>query len=129
MLTPYHPPPEPDTYMHWYNKAMIPTRTTIERCFGILKGRWQCLKVGLRYCPEMACKIILSCAVLHNLIYKLNESSQAIDLEYYENYESDDGDNYYEEDGSRRKKRGRISEVDEGKIYRERIAKSHFAEK
>ena len=50
----------------WYHY----TRVTVERCFGLLKGRW--LRIGpaggtLLYTPEKVCHIILACSVLHNI--------------------------------------------------------------
>jgi len=40
----------------------------IERCIGVLKERWRCLKCDrtLHYRPEKAGKIVNACAVLHN---------------------------------------------------------------
>lgn len=42
----------------------------VERCIGLLKGRWLCLgSVGgtVLYTPEKVCDIILACGVLHNI--------------------------------------------------------------
>lgn len=52
-----------------YNSLQKRARSTIERTFGILKGRWRCLLAAreLHYCPETAGKIIIACCVLHNL--------------------------------------------------------------
>lgn len=52
-----------------YNRLHKRTRSTIERTFGSLKGRWRCLfsARALHYCPETAGKIIIACCVLHNL--------------------------------------------------------------
>ncbi|RVE43608.1 hypothetical protein evm_011728 [Chilo suppressalis] len=52
-----------------YNAIQKRARSTIERTFGILKGRWRCLLAAreLHYCPETAGKIILACCVLHNI--------------------------------------------------------------
>lgn len=50
-----------------YNEAHIKTRNCVERCIGLLKGRWRCLQRGLNYSPKRVSKIVLVCAVLHNL--------------------------------------------------------------
>lgn len=55
-----------------YNFAHSSTRTTIERCIGVAKQRWQCLRVGLRVKPVKACKIIAVCLMLHNRARLLN---------------------------------------------------------
>ncbi|KAJ1127263.1 hypothetical protein NDU88_005666 [Pleurodeles waltl] len=58
-----------------YNDAHRRTRTIVERTFGILKSRLRCLDItcgSLLYSPEMVCKIILTCAILHNICIKRN---------------------------------------------------------
>jgi hypothetical protein len=52
-----------------YNKFQEKTRSTIDRTFGILKGRWRCLSAvrELFYKPEKAGEIIIACAILHNM--------------------------------------------------------------
>ncbi|KAJ1189050.1 hypothetical protein NDU88_005801 [Pleurodeles waltl] len=58
-----------------YNKAQRRTHTIVERTFGILKSRFRCLDItggSLLYSPEMVCKIILICAILHNICVRRN---------------------------------------------------------
>lgn len=52
-----------------YNSLQKRARSTIERTFGVLKGRWRCLLSAreLHYCPATAGQIILACCVLHNI--------------------------------------------------------------
>ncbi|KAG6453914.1 hypothetical protein O3G_MSEX008405 [Manduca sexta] len=52
-----------------YNAIQKRARSTIERTFGILKGRWRCLLGArqLHYSPEVAGKITIACCVLHNI--------------------------------------------------------------
>ncbi|XP_067279192.1 putative nuclease HARBI1 [Pseudorasbora parva] len=57
-----------------FNHAHTRTRATVERfverCVGLLKGRWLCLAHAggtLLYSPQKVCNIILACAVLHNI--------------------------------------------------------------
>lgn len=52
-----------------YNLTHKRARSTIERTFGQLKGRWRCLLAArqLHYKPTMAAKITIACCVLHNM--------------------------------------------------------------
>ncbi|KAI2646902.1 hypothetical protein H4Q32_026559 [Labeo rohita] len=53
-----------------FNTAHIRTRSTVERCIGLLKGRWLCLGSAggaLLYSPQKSCDIILASGVLHNI--------------------------------------------------------------
>uniref|UniRef100_A0A914UQC5 Putative nuclease HARBI1 n=1 Tax=Plectus sambesii TaxID=2011161 RepID=A0A914UQC5_9BILA len=49
-----------------YQKAFLTTRATVERTFGQLKGRWNCLHQELRYSPPRCCAIIGACVGLRN---------------------------------------------------------------
>ncbi|KAJ1202367.1 hypothetical protein NDU88_006167 [Pleurodeles waltl] len=58
-----------------YNEAHRRTRSIVERTFGILKSRFRCLDItggSLLYSPEMVCRIILTCAILHNICIRRN---------------------------------------------------------
>ncbi|XP_069067027.1 putative nuclease HARBI1 [Pleurodeles waltl] len=58
-----------------YNEAHQRARTIVERTFGILKSRFRCLDITrgtLLYSPEIVCKIILTCAILHNICVRSN---------------------------------------------------------
>nr|CAI5851451.1 unnamed protein product [Callosobruchus analis] len=61
--------PLPGTPEFHYNEAFLLARSTIERCNGILKMRFRCLLKHrvLHYTPTKCSKIILACAVLHNM--------------------------------------------------------------
>ncbi|KAJ8939492.1 hypothetical protein NQ318_022546 [Aromia moschata] len=52
-----------------YNICHASARNCIERCFGVLKGRFRCLlgERTLRYSPERVGTIVVLCAVLHNI--------------------------------------------------------------
>ncbi|XP_034035036.1 putative nuclease HARBI1 [Thalassophryne amazonica] len=53
-----------------FNLAHTKTCVVVERCAGLLKGRWMCLEHAggtLLYKPETVCLIILACSVLHNI--------------------------------------------------------------
>ncbi|XP_046384778.1 putative nuclease HARBI1 [Ischnura elegans] len=53
-----------------YTNCHCQTRNCVERLFGVLKNTWRCLhrERVLHYTPEAAARIIISCAVLHNLM-------------------------------------------------------------
>ncbi|XP_051816643.1 putative nuclease HARBI1 [Acanthochromis polyacanthus] len=64
LLTPYmDPATDPQRA---FNRAHARTRARVEMLFGLMKSRFQCLKV-LRVAPDRACDIIVACAVLHNI--------------------------------------------------------------
>ncbi|KAJ1203439.1 hypothetical protein NDU88_007225 [Pleurodeles waltl] len=53
-----------------YNEAHGRTRRVIERTFGRLKARFQCLHMtggSLYYSPKKVCQVIVACCMLHNL--------------------------------------------------------------
>ena len=56
-----------------YNFAQIRTRNPIERAFGVLKRRFPCLRMGLRCQKATSLRIIVACAVLHNIARKQGE--------------------------------------------------------
>lgn len=62
--------PGPGSYQERYNKQQSCNRITIECAFGLCKNLFQCLHIGLRYDLITCCKIILTCACLHNLRYR-----------------------------------------------------------
>lgn len=62
-----------------FNASLRSTRSTIERCIGVLKKRWACLK-GLRLKPEKASRVITACACLHNFCINDPLPEEEIDL-------------------------------------------------
>ncbi|KAJ1173000.1 hypothetical protein NDU88_004842, partial [Pleurodeles waltl] len=68
MMTPYLNPTTPAERR--YKAAHRATRNVMERTFGLLKSRFRCLhKSGgaLQYSPETTCRIVTTCAILHNI--------------------------------------------------------------
>ncbi|KAL2102183.1 hypothetical protein ACEWY4_001351 [Coilia grayii] len=51
----------------WYNTIHATTRSTVERCIGVLKRRFHCLHWEIRMHPERVCTVIAACIVLHNM--------------------------------------------------------------
>ncbi|XP_063813400.1 putative nuclease HARBI1 isoform X2 [Pseudophryne corroboree] len=71
LMTPYrNPRPGPQTA---FNSALTATRQLVERTIGVLKGRFRVLhRTGgdIMYSPEMASKIVVLCAILHNIVVR-----------------------------------------------------------
>ena len=70
-----------------YNVAHVKTRNCVERSFGVLKKRFNCLKIALRTELRTTKTIIMACAVLHNWA-----------IDYGLPLEEDDDDQEEEED-------------------------------
>lgn len=96
LLTPLENEPPANTPEYNYNNAHKTTRNTIERCNGVLKMRFRCLlkERVLHYKPVVACRIINSCVVLHNMcmeynipLVENNNQNEDIDLEMFNNIE------------------------------------------
>lgn len=67
-MTPLRDPIQPGPAQRYQNTFKT-ARSTIERCNGVLKGRFRCLLQDrtLHYHPIKASKITKACAVLHNM--------------------------------------------------------------
>ncbi|XP_029158558.1 putative nuclease HARBI1 [Nylanderia fulva] len=52
-----------------YTQHHVRARSCVERCIGVLKGRWRCLRKerALHYEPEVAARIVNAACVLHNI--------------------------------------------------------------
>lgn len=50
-----------------YNRTLSSARSTIERAFGLLKGRWRRLKYLNMSTVEFIPAVILACCILHNI--------------------------------------------------------------
>ncbi|KAJ1198079.1 hypothetical protein NDU88_001923 [Pleurodeles waltl] len=84
-----------------YNDAHRRTRSIVERIFGILKSRFRCLDItggSLLYSPEMVCKIILTCAILHNICIRRNIPLLEPEPHMPEEEEEEDGALQHEEE-------------------------------
>ena len=57
----------PRDHVEYFNMKHSKARNVIERCFGLLKGRWGILRSPF-YPIKTQCQIITVCCLLHNLI-------------------------------------------------------------
>eukprot|EP00102_Acyrthosiphon_pisum_P018794 XP_016656004.1 PREDICTED: putative nuclease HARBI1 [Acyrthosiphon pisum] len=71
-----------------YNNKQMSTRSSIERCNGVLKIRFRCLFKDrvLHYKPKKSSQIINACVVLHNMciehnVPEIRETEEDIDME------------------------------------------------
>ena len=53
-----------------FNKELSRARVTVERAFGILKGRWRALGKRLDSSLPFAIKTTIACIVIHNFLYR-----------------------------------------------------------
>ena len=65
LVTPFASPTTPAQCR--FNNSLCKTRWIIEQAFGRWKRRFFCLRSRLRYSPKKCCKIIVACAILHNI--------------------------------------------------------------
>ena len=71
LLTPIHNPEGQAENL--YNESQIRTRNVVERTFGIWKRRFPVLSVGIRCRLNLAQRIVVACAILHNIACQQNE--------------------------------------------------------
>ncbi|KAG6534859.1 hypothetical protein ZIOFF_008765 [Zingiber officinale] len=76
----------PHTAEEYFNMKHSKARNMIERCFGLLKGRWKILASPSFFPIETQVRIILACCLLHNLIRKY----MSFDPQELEPFEEDD---------------------------------------
>ncbi|VVC94244.1 unnamed protein product [Leptidea sinapis] len=57
-----------------YNEAQIKTRNTVERTFGVWKRRFPCLSQKLRLKLDHTLAVIVTTAVLHNIVLQQNDA-------------------------------------------------------
>ncbi|GJV18040.1 ALP1-like protein [Tanacetum coccineum] len=60
----------PQSAAEYFNMKHSKARNVIERCFGLLKGRWKILASPSFFPITTQVRIILACCLLHNLIRK-----------------------------------------------------------
>ena len=58
----------PHSAEEYFNMCHARARNIIERAFGRLKGRWAILRSPSYFPIKTQCRIIMACALLHNLI-------------------------------------------------------------
>ena len=64
-MTPYAAPLHACTIR--YNRSLVRTRTIIENSISVLKRRFPCLHLELRFDPTKCATIVVAAVVLHNI--------------------------------------------------------------
>ncbi|XP_013383869.1 putative nuclease HARBI1 [Lingula anatina] len=67
-----------------YNRVHMSTRSTIERCNGILKRRFSCLNTIRLIITPRACNVIMSTIALHNLCLRYRDIGNELELQPHE---------------------------------------------
>ena len=74
----------------YFNMKHSKARNVIERCFGLLKGRWGILRCPSFFPIRTQGRIVLACVLLHNLLRKYMPTDNKVDDEE-EEVEEDGG--------------------------------------
>ncbi|XP_074303342.1 uncharacterized protein LOC141637813 [Silene latifolia] len=82
-------PHRPQTAEEYFNLSYPQARNVIGRCFGLLKGRWGILRSPSWFSLQTHGRIVLACALLHNLVKRYMSPESSDDDELYEEIESD----------------------------------------
>ncbi|WOH15039.1 hypothetical protein DCAR_0934572 [Daucus carota subsp. sativus] len=81
---------QPHTAEEYFNLKHARARNVIERCFGLLKGRWGILRSPSWFSLQTHGRIVLACALLHNLVKRYMSPRSFNDNKLYEEVDSDD---------------------------------------
>ena len=80
---------QPQIAEEYYNMKHARARNIIERCFGLLKGRWSILRSPSFFPIQTQGCIVMACCLLHNLIRKVMPTDD-IEKENLSDNDSDD---------------------------------------
>ncbi|XP_071730033.1 protein ALP1-like [Rutidosis leptorrhynchoides] len=88
----------PETAEECFNHKHAKARNVIERCFGLLKGRWKILASPSYFPIQTQVRIISACCLLHNLIRKFMSHDPQESESESEGEEEESGDESNEAD-------------------------------
>ena len=94
MVTPYRNSGNLTYAQLRYNTILSSVRQVIERCFGLLKGKFRRLKYLDTDSHHSANDIIAACCVLYNFIIEMEGHEDAEDIVISEEYENNDDEEY-----------------------------------
>ena len=72
-----------------FNLTLSQARVSIERAFGVLKGRWRILLDKVCLEPSLVADVVVACTVLHNMCQDRNEPEENV-LDRYMDTSNDD---------------------------------------
>ena len=117
---------QPLSAEEYFNMKHSKARNVIERCFGLLKGRWSILRSPSFFSIRTQGRIVQACALMHNLIRKYMPS----DYTTYENRRDEERDEGTEDDdgyfGDEVDFIGTIGTSDAWTNYRNTLAQTMF---
>ncbi|XP_046370447.2 putative nuclease HARBI1 isoform X1 [Haliotis rufescens] len=120
LLTPYlRPQPGPQTR---YNRAHKRTRCVVERGIGQLKRRFHVLHSEVRLNPVKVCKVVIVCAILHNICKQRNILLPGGAGDDDRNSDDDDDD----DDDNNNPPNHLPQAMGDGRLFRENFANIHF---
>jgi len=83
---------QPVSAEEYFNMKHSKARNVIERCFGLLKGRWAILRCPSFFPIRTQGRIVLACVLLHNLLRKYMPTDDNVRFEEEDEEEGDDDD-------------------------------------
>ena len=99
LMVPFHNP-EDGTREARFNKKHARARQVVERCFGVLKGRFRCLNKEriLHYSPQKAGLIMYAVFTLHNICIRNNLYDDLSDVDNRNREDEDNNDDEVQEE-------------------------------
>ena len=73
LVKPYQNVPNLERSNIRFSTILSKARVVVERPFGILKGRWRCLRKELEVDTNNVPKIVVACCILHNICIMMGE--------------------------------------------------------
>lgn len=64
-----------------FNRELSKVKSSVERAFRILKGRWRCLLKKMENQTSNISKVIIACCILHNIRQFNGDDYEDLDLE------------------------------------------------
>ena len=74
-----------------FNRQLSKLRSTVERAFGLLKGRWRSLRGELNEDIALVSSTILACCILHNICIDMDDNLDGDDNDA-DDHDDDDCD-------------------------------------
>ena len=71
-----------------FNLRLSHTRVVVEHAFGLLKGRWRCLRTRLAVDVSRVPELVAACCILHNICQLHGEEFDSQWLEGNDDYDS-----------------------------------------
>ncbi|XP_021771781.1 protein ALP1-like [Chenopodium quinoa] len=83
---------QPESAEEYFNMKHARARNVVERCFGLLKGRWSTLRSPSFFPIRTQGRIVMACCLLHNLIRRVMPIDDIEEEELSEDFDDDSDD-------------------------------------